>query len=150
MERVDAGVRNPRDLWSAPAVAMRVTGPLGSSMDSIRESQRKPTPRYTGVLLRADALVTSAFQESAGEANQLQQQQQLSKDFPPKTLCVGVEDVVSVLLKDKLVWLTIAIVRVEGFQQKAGNVIAGYAQLLRVVNEVCNLLDSSSGLRMGT
>ena len=56
----------PQWPWDSP-------GPLGSSLDSIRESQGKPTPGYTGVRLRVDALVASAFQESAGEANEQKQ-----------------------------------------------------------------------------
>ena len=48
-------------------------GLLGSSPDSSRGSQGNPTLRYTGARLRADALVASAFQESAGGAKQQQQ-----------------------------------------------------------------------------
>ena len=73
VERADAGVSNPRDLWDAPAVALRFAGPLGTSLDSIRRSQGKPTPRYKGVRLRADALAASALQEGAGGAKQQQQ-----------------------------------------------------------------------------
>ena len=39
---------------------------------------RKPTLRYTGVRLRADALVASALQESAGGANK---QQHIEQDI---------------------------------------------------------------------
>ena len=56
-------------------------GPLGSSLDSIRGSQGKPTPRYKGVRLRADALAASALQEGAGEAKQ-QRQFSLQYDRP--------------------------------------------------------------------
>ena len=57
----------PQWPWDSP-------GPLGSFPDSIRGSQGNPTLRYTRVHLRADALVASALQESAGGAKQQQQQ----------------------------------------------------------------------------
>ena len=45
---------------------------MRSSLDLIRESQGKLTPRYTRVSLKADTLVASAVQESAGGATQQQ------------------------------------------------------------------------------
>ena len=79
--RADAGVSNPRDLWDAPAVALRFAGSLGSSLNSIRESQGKPTPRCKGVSLRVDALAASALQEGAGGAKQQQQHTDLTSSF---------------------------------------------------------------------
>ena len=74
------------------------------------------------------------------------------KGFHPDTLCVGVEkEVVSVLLKDKVGAINYCccecrMVPTKG--QGAGDVTAGYAQLLRVVgclvNQVRSLLDSRS------
>ena len=55
----------PQWPWDLP-------GSMGSSPDSIRGSQGNPTLTYTGVRLRADALVASALQESAGGAKQQQ------------------------------------------------------------------------------
>ena len=72
VERADGGISNPSDLWSAPHRPWDSPRPLCSSLDSITGSQGKPTPRYTGVRLRADALVASAVQESAGGAKQQQ------------------------------------------------------------------------------
>ena len=75
------------------------------------------------------------------------------KGFHPETPCVGVEeDVVSVLLKNKIGAINYCCCECRMVPAKgrgAGDVTAGYAQLLRVVgclvNQVRGLVDSSSG-----
>ena len=61
----------PQWPWDSP-------GPLGDELNAhprtlLERVRGTPTLRYTGVCIRADALVASALQESAGEAKQQQQ-----------------------------------------------------------------------------
>ena len=63
MERADAGVSNPRDLWDASAVALRFAGAIELIPRLLEGVWGKPTPRYKGIRLRADALAAPALQE---------------------------------------------------------------------------------------